>query len=77
MIRYENENNLVHASDYDFNQKVVEAVALARSAENVRNYIDYLGNGKDIQEIRNNKSVSRINQRREGLVMRDREDDER
>lgn len=77
MIRYENENNLVHASDYDFNQKVVEAVALARSAENVRNYIDYLGNGKDIQEVRNNKSVSRINQRREGLVIRDREDDER
>jgi len=77
MIRYENENNLVHASDYDFNQKVVEAVALARNAENVRSYIDYLGNGKDIQEVRYDKSVNRINQRREGLVIRDREDDER
>ena len=75
MIKYENENknknknNQVHASDYDCNPVVVEAIALARSSENARYYIDYLGNGKDVHEVRRDKSNARINQRKEGLVM--------
>ena len=61
----------VHKSDHSFNQKVVDAIAMAKLTKNSRDYIDCITGGKSISDIRNAKETERLEVRKQNLGMED------
>lgn len=61
------ENEVVHKSDYDFNPKVLDAIALAKLTKNPRDYIDCMYGGKDLRDIRETNEEKRNGSRKVDL----------
>ncbi len=57
------ENNQVHASDSSCNNDVVRLIAAMKILKDTRDCIDYLSDGKTIEELKAYRENTRMNQR--------------
>ncbi len=57
------ENNQVHELGSNFNPKIVDVIAAMKLLRDTRACIDYLGNGKSLEELRKGIEAERINER--------------
>ena len=65
MSFWRDENNEVHKSDIEFNDRVVEIVRLARTTEKPSDLINVLAKGKTANQLSHEADVDRVEKRAE------------